>query len=221
MNQKTDNQGASFTSDKNINLLAARADELRQALRQCHVALLAEYTSSTYYPHPDGTGEFQLDFWERQVVITYPAFEMSDLLSRQPLNPGQQALILYYFYTANGAQITGAWISFSDLQDGRFYTSAFQGYTGRELAKNFQNDSLLFESAARLLNGKPYPLGDVAFEFTMLPKIHLLVVFWQGDEDFPPNYQILFDAAVNNFLPTDACAIAGSMLTRKLISASR
>jgi hypothetical protein len=42
------------------------------------------------------------------------------------------------------------------------------------------------------------------------------VVTWEGDEDFPSTYQILFDAAVSHHLPTDACAILGSILTHRL-----
>lgn len=215
------NQYSDNSTEKKINLLAARAEELRQDLRQRNVEHLAENTRSTYTGVKDGTGNFCLCFWEDEIIITYPAFEMSTKSTNRPLNPGQQALILYYFFTANGAQPSGDWISFSTLQDGRFYAQAFQGYTGKELAKEFQNDIARFERAAMLLYARPYPLGDAAFQFALLPKVHLLVVFWQGDEDFPPNYQILFDTSVNNFLPTDACAIAGSMLTRRLISSSR
>jgi hypothetical protein len=48
----------------------------------------------------------------------------------------------------------------------------------------------------------------------------LLVVFWAGDDELPPAYQVLFDASASHHLPTDACAIAGSMLVRQLIAAS-
>jgi hypothetical protein len=42
-------------------------------------------------------------------------------------------------------------------------------------------------------------------------------VYWQGDEDFPSTCQLLFDASVSRCLPTDACAVLGSALTRMLI----
>lgn len=217
----TSNPQNEKSADKRISLLAARAEELRQDLRKRNVDILAENTLSKYIGHTDGSGHFSLYFWEDEITVTYPAFEIGITSTARPLNPGQEALILYYFFTANGTQPSGEWISFSNLQDGRFYAQAFQGYSGKELAKEFHNDKMRFEHAAGLLYGKPYPLGDAAFEFVVLPKVHLLVVFWQGDDDFPPNYQILFDSFVNNYLPTDACAIAGSMLTRKLISSSR
>jgi len=45
----------------------------------------------------------------------------------------------------------------------------------------------------------------------------LLAVYWQGDEDFPSTCQVLFDASASHYLPTDAYAILGSTLTRRLI----
>jgi hypothetical protein len=46
----------------------------------------------------------------------------------------------------------------------------------------------------------------------------LLAVYWKGDDEFPPSYKILFEDIADEHLPTDACAILGSMLTGKLIS---
>jgi hypothetical protein len=45
----------------------------------------------------------------------------------------------------------------------------------------------------------------------------LAVVYHLGDENFPASCQILFDASACHYLPTDVCAILGSMLTRKLL----
>ncbi len=132
-------------------------------------------------------------------------------------NPLEQAFLLYYLSTADGAPLTGKWISFSELQDGRFYIQAFQGYTGQELARAFEDDRFAFEQAAQALGGVPHPLGDAAYIFQALPNAPLLAVYWQGDEDFPASCQILFDAAANHYLPTDAYAILGSFLTRMLI----
>jgi hypothetical protein len=119
--------------------------------------------------------------------------------------------------------MAASWIAFSELPDGRFYNQAFQGYTGRELVKTFGNDLDAFEGAASKAGGEKRfpmagaPLGDSAFAYHALPRVPLMVVYWLGDEDFPPNSQILFDAAVSHHIPTDACAILGSTLTRRLL----
>ncbi len=129
--------------------------------------------------------------------------------------------MLYYFAIADGFPLSGEWISFADLPDGRFYNQAFHGYTGKELAQSFQNDRFSFERAALGLNGDRQPLGDAGFAFQALPRVSLCVVFWQGDEEFASSAQILFDAAASHYLTTDAYAILGSTLTHRLIAAKK
>ena len=135
-----------------------------------------------------------------------------------------QALLLYYFTHADGAPRLGYWVSFGELPDGRFYNQAFQGYTGAVIARRFQDDLGAFAEAARRLGGYPpqstpdLPVpGDLAFEFHALPALYLLVAYWAGDEEFPASCQVLFEANAPHYLPTDACAILGSQLTRKLV----
>jgi len=194
-------------------------NELRLHLEGIEPAVLAERTGSEL----DGS-EFRLHLWGKPVRLVMPEFTALDAATRQPLRPDQQMLLLYYFSTADGTPETGQWISFADLPGGRFYNQAFQGYTGHELVKAFGPDQATFERAAAILDGRHYPLGDSAFLFHALPRVALLVIFWQGEDsedtvDFPPAYQILFDSSANHYLPTDACAILGSSLTRRLIAA--
>ncbi|MBN1149205.1 MAG: DUF3786 domain-containing protein [Anaerolineales bacterium] len=196
-----------------------RIDELRNGLLGVDPLLLAERTQSAFRLLQDERGEFQLPLWGRQVAIAYPEFVARDLATGAVSNPMHQALLLYYFYIADGMPISGQWLSFSELPDGRFYNQAFQGYTGRQLARVFTSDRQSFERAAQGLGGVSASLGDASYVFQALPRAPLLVVFWQGDEDFPSSFQILFDASACHYLPTDGYAILGSTLTHRLIAA--
>jgi hypothetical protein len=210
------------SAEEDPTLFARRVDELRSELRDTDALQLAERTGSTYTQLDGGAGEFRMPVWGKETSLSYPDFIAKDPETGQALPVASQALILYYFRTADEVFPSRTWISFSELPDGRFYNHAFQGYSGQELARSFKDDLETFQQAAASLDFlvkspvSQFP-GDAAFEFQVLPKISLLVVFWQGDEDFPSSFQILFDASTNHFLPTDVCAIVGSMLTRKLI----
>ena len=196
-----------------------RISELREKLTGFDPYRLAEMTGASYQPIEGDKGEFSLLLWDRPVMVFFPDLSIFQSPSFEPVSPINQALLLYYFTTADGTPPSGEWISFSELPDGRFYNQAFQGYTGHELSKFFQNDHPSFEQAARLLGGTPQNLGDSSFSFKVLPRVDLLVVYWQGDEDIPASFQILFDASAKNYLPTDAYAILGSKLTQRLLAA--
>lgn len=209
----------SISPDKTPELLSARVDELRHNLQQRSPQRTAFNTAAHYTEHSANAGIFEFNFWGTPTQLVYPACKAQDIATGYELPVSFQAFILYYFNTADGTPLTDRWISFSELQDGRFYTQAFQGYTGNQLAKTFDNELKAFQKAAQTTGGRPYSMGDAGFIFQLLPRVHLLALAWQGDEEFPSNYQILFNETVNHYLPTDACAIAGSMLTRKLIRA--
>jgi len=201
------------------DLLAARLVEMRAELISRDPKQLAEFTGTTFHQGGQDGGEFRFQLWEREVILSYPDLICRDLQSGEQLSSSSQALVLYYFLTCDGTRPSGQWISFSELPDGRFYNQAYQGYTGGKLAKVFQNDFEKFCHAAESQGGRRvHLLGDAAYEYNVLPMVNLLVVTWQGDEDFNATYQVLFDAAITHHLPTDAGAITASILAGRLAS---
>ncbi len=196
--------------------LAARVDELREALQQISVNLLTERTGASYQAIGLGRGEFRLSLLDSPAIVTYPGLVGFDTKDNELPLP-VQAVLAYYFYTSDGAPLTGQWVSFADLPDGRTYNSAFQGYSGNELVKAFGLKIDGFKLACEKGGGQATLVGDAAFIFYALPRLPLLVNYWCGDEDFPSSCKILFDSSVSHYLPTDVCAILGSMLTRKII----
>lgn len=212
-----------FLTNGDEGQLAKHVYQLRAELRSIDPTILAALTATDYRPTESGHNIFSLNLWGRATEIIYPEYIGFDQKTGEELPVMSQALLAYYFYTADGTSPAGKWISFSELPDGRFYNQAFQGYTGREIFRSFQDDVDALGAAAetlpRALPGQGGPsIGDSSFSFQALPRVSLLVAYWRGDEDFPSSYKILFNAAILHYLPTDVCAILGSMLTRKLIN---
>ncbi|RPI28331.1 MAG: DUF3786 domain-containing protein [Chloroflexota bacterium] len=199
--------------------LPDRIAAIRDELRSISPDLLARRTAARFSPSAQDQGEFELDFWGKKILITYPDFIARDAQLGKELSLDAQGVLAYYFLTSDGEPEAGRWVSFADLPGGRFYARAYQGYSGDELVKAFQNDLEQFSSAAGRVGGQPLPLGDRAYAFRALPRVPLSVVYWQGDEDFPASAQVLFDASAGHHLPIDVCAILGGMLAGRLVRA--
>jgi len=199
-----------------------RVGELRAGLKHCEPWSLAERTGGVYTPSDDQTGILRLSLWGRPLFVHFP--ELIVYYDNRELAPLViQALILYYCQTAHGPAPAGPWISFSELPDGKFYNQAFQGYSGKQLSRAFGNKLTEVQKAALQIGSKLIPedkleIGDFACLFQVMPNLPILLVGWQGDEDFPASYQLLFDVTAANYLPTDVCAIVGGMLVRKMIA---
>ena len=199
------------------DFLGNRLDELRSQLADQDPEQIAKRTGTTYHPLDQSSGEFHLTLWDRQLVVKFPQLLVHDQQTGEEISGISLATVLYYFAACDGTKPSGQWISFSELPDGRFYNQAYQGHTGGKLAQMFGNNFDLLCQVAEKVNGKRvYLLGDAAYEFYVLPLVNLLLVTWQGDEDFNATYQVLFDAVASHHLPTDVCAIIGSNLTHKL-----
>jgi hypothetical protein len=196
--------------------LATRVEELREALQGIPVNLLAERTGARYQAIGPGRGEFRLSLFDSPAIITCPGFVGIGADDNELPLPFQ-AVLTYYFHTGDGTPLSGQWVSFAELPDGRMYNPAFQGYSGNEIVKAFGLDVNAFKLGCEESGGAATTSGDAAYIFYALPYLPLLVNYWCGDDDFPSSCKILFDSSASHYLPTDVCAILGSMLTRKII----
>lgn len=195
--------------------LAEYAETLRRDLRQMDAAALAERSEAELRQEEGGVALI-LPFWGEPAQAHFPELVFCSPASRA-FDDLSQALLLHHLHHSDGAALAGSWMAFSELPDGRFYAQAFQGYTGQPLAQRFGEAGGAFAEAALAAGGASVPFAARAFAFRPLPRAPLLVACWEGDEDFPTSYRILFDASAPHHFSTDACAILGSMLVRRLL----
>ena len=74
-----------------------------------------------------------------------------------------------------------------------------------------------FSKAAELLGGQRAAFGDLSYLIPVLPRIPLILILWQGDEEFPPNGNILFDRYANTYLHTEDYAQLASQTVYTLL----
>jgi hypothetical protein len=191
---------------------------MRQMLRQQRPDELAQLVGAAYTPRGVGSGSLSLDLWSAPVILEFP-----ELVARGagPLPLPVQALLMYHLTTSDGLTPAGQWVSFADLPAGRMYAQAFQGYSGSLLTRAFGEDVLAFRRACLSAGGEPVELGDAAYAFAALPRVPLMVTYWQGEDEFPSASQVLFDPTATHHLPIDVCAVLGSMLVSRILKAGK
>jgi len=205
-------------SKKAVPALEGRIREIRETLRNLPPQRLAEFTGADYSETEPGQGRFQLSMWDSEIIISYPGFAAQSFHGDQ-LPSLVQALLVYHFETANGVPLSGSWVSFADLPGGRTYAQAFQGYSGEQIVKACGMNLDAFKHAGSKAGGHKVEMADAAYIFNGLPRVPLLMTYWLGEEEFPSTCKILFDSTACNYLPIDACAILGSMLTQRVLRA--
>lgn len=197
-------------------VLTDRVLELRVVIQAIPPETLASRTDSIFFNSSQGEGYFALSLFNEEIQVKYPSIVVCNK-SGDELPVFLQALILYYFATSTGAPLTGNWVSFADLPDGRMYAQAFQGYSGDQVAKLVGADLDRFHEWCKKAGGLPCALADAAYSFQGLPRMPLVLAYWLGEEEFPSTCKVLFDSAACNYLPIDACAIIGNQLVKNVL----
>lgn len=155
----------------------------------------------------------------------------------KPAHVAVRILLLHYLLRADGTPPAGEWAAFRELPDGLFYAASFADRAETPLAAAFggltasgepqaaggsvvKSGLGAFRTAAAAAGGEPFAAADVAFAFQVLPRLRLAVMLWQGDDEFPAQGKIVFDAAAGHYLPAEDLASLGGLLARRLISAA-
>jgi hypothetical protein len=153
--------------------------------------------------------------------ISWPEIGVTPVNGAGEISLPEQILILHYLLKASGEPPTGRSIDFRQVPEGGFYWSAFVSRAKKPLLSTFGHDLALYVKVAASLGGEPQPLGDAAARFLAFPKVPITHILWGGDEEFPPEANILFDETIPGYLPTeDIAALSGASVYR-LMGAAR
>jgi len=196
--------------------LALVVEEARSTLRSVKPGKLVLRSGC----EQDENGDFHLIFFWQEYVISADDFTVRWADTEEELASFTQSLVLTYLATADGTTPSSRWIGFRELPDGMFYVQAFQGYTGGRLTRELRGGIDAFRRAAEGLGGEPLMIGDAGYCFTVLPRVHLALVYWDGDEEFSSQAQVLFEDTSAHYMPTDGLAILGSQLVGRILKAA-
>jgi len=163
-----------------------------------------------------------IPFLNRIYNVSYPDFNFEDEKEKDFEVPIQeQVLILHYLMSESISKLSGRWVAYREIQGASFYFSAFVKRAIDPLKKVFGNNAEGLIKAAKYLDGMSIEPGDAAFEFKVFPRVPVQLILWQGDNEFPPEANILFDQITGEILSPEDIAWLAGMLVYRLIALSR
>lgn len=121
-----------------------------------------------------------------------------------------------FWYSREGARIAGRWVPFRDVKNASPFAPAFDRNVLRPFARTFSGKAQPLLAAARALNGQMVKQGDVGFIVDSFACIPMQFLFWDGDEEFPAQANILFDCAVTDFIHVESTVTLATDGLRRL-----
>lgn len=126
------------------------------------------------------------------------------------------SLYNFFYYSKPGAKVRGEFVPFRQVKRAAPFDPAFKRTVLNVLAQTFSGKGDLMEKACIALGGKPIRQGDVGYVIKALEEIPVTAIFWDGDEEFDAQANILFDADITDFIHEETVCCIGADLVRRL-----
>jgi len=108
------------------------------------------------------------------------------------------------------------WIAYRDFKDAGPLTRFFANSVEKPIAKYFAGKLAELEKSCEKLGGSPPELElayDLSRRFLTLPKIPILLLYNDADDEFPAHCSMLFERRADKFLDAESLAILGGVLS--------
>lgn len=116
------------------------------------------------------------------------------------------------------------WVTFKDFKDAAPLTNSFATTVTNPIAKMFSGRRAELQKAGHRLGGYRPPQSfsyDVSIQFDALPRIPVLLLFNDRDEEFAAQCSVLFEQRTARYLDMECVAMLGMLLYTYLSDLSR
>jgi hypothetical protein len=163
----------------------------------------------------------RLAFLDRIYRLHCPDFSFSDDTdAAAPIALQEQVLILHYLQKCQPL-LKGRWVAYREIPGAGFYFGAFVKRAVDPLKKAFGKNAALLKNTAAKLKATPIGTGDAGFRLDVLPYAPIQIILWEGDDEFAPEANILFDASVGEYLSPEDAAWLASLPVYRLMALAR
>ena len=167
----------------------------------------------TRLPDVRGDGEeFYVNLLNRSFAISHPNYAIRPL-DGGPIPPlPTQTFLLRYLLESKNVAWGGTWKTFREMPWGEMYIKPYTGRVLTRAAFTFGFRTAAFAAAAEKMGAVKLPHGDAGYEFTLIGGYRMQILVWEGDDEFPPNAQVLYsDNFAEGFAAEDR-VVAGDIL---------
>ena len=185
-----------------------------QKLLLADLALLCRRSATTLLDE-NGRQSISLSYLGRECRVQLPDVLVS-AVNGEALSQRDMLLILHYLVTADGLSLSGKPLTFRELPEGGVYYPTFVKRCVKPLLDRFADRPEALVAAAESIGGVKAETGDFSFRILALPRVPVTVTLWLGDEELPPEGNILFDSTVTGYLATEDVTVLCEILAWKL-----
>ena len=156
--------------------------------------------------------EFTVSLLGRSFAISHPEYGIRALDDgKLPLLPAQ-TFLQRYLLDSRDVSWGGQWKTFREMPWGEMYIKPYTGRVLTRAAFTFGTRVAAFRAAAEKMGARKVQHGDAGYEFDLIGDYKMQILVWEGDDEFPPNAQVLYsDNFADGFAAEDR-VVSGDIL---------
>ena len=156
--------------------------------------------------------EFTVTLLGRPFAIAHPDYAIRALDGGAVPPLPTQTFLLRYLLESKEAAWNGTWKTFREMPWGEMYIKPYTGRVLTRAAFTFGTRVAAFRAACEKMRATPVPHGDAGYLFDLIGSYRMQILVWEGDDEFPPNAQVLYsDNFADGFAAEDR-VVAGDIL---------
>ena len=158
--------------------------------------------------------EFYVTLLGREFAISHPVYGIRALDEGKLPPLPTQTFLLRYLLESKDVAWRGEWKTFREMPWGEMYNTPYTGRVLTRAAFTFGFRVAAFRAACEKMGGQPLKHGDAGYQFELTGGYRLQILIWEGDDEFPPNAQVLYsDNFVDGFAAEDRVVAGDTLIT--------
>jgi len=148
----------------------------------------------------------------REYAISHPNYAIRALNGGNVPALPVQTFLLRYLLQGKTVTWKGEWKTFREMPWGEMYIKPYTGRVLTRAAFTFGTRIAAFKAASEKMSAEPVKHGDAGYQFDLIGGYKMQILVWEGDDEFPPNAQVLYtDNFAEGFAAEDR-VVAGDIL---------
>ncbi len=152
--------------------------------------------------------KFDLEADEEALYITYFSRKLridrkNGVITDRGVRPGFDTVMNIYntfYYAAEHPVASGNLVAFRQVKRVYPFEAAYRRTIISRLQEIFSGKTAELEKACKALGGIPLPQGDVGYVLPVFPFLNIAVLFWDKDEEFDAQANMLFESEITEFM---------------------